>query len=425
MQDPNRLSATDAARLIATGQLTSEALTRACLDRIAEREPMVRAWAFLDPELALEQARQRDREKPRGLLHGIPIGVKDIIDTADMPTAYGSPIYRGHRPARDADCVARIRAAGAVVLGKTVTTEFAWIHPGPTRNPHNPDHTPGGSSSGSAAGIADRMMPLAFGTQTGGSVIRPSSFCGVFGFKPTYNRYDAAGVKPFAPSCDTVGLHARTVPDIALLDAALTGTGNTVAARPPRRMAVCRSPFWSAAEPASRKAVEDAAAALGIAEELELPEPFARLSGANQLLLRTEGAQSFAAEYRDHRDQISPAALAQIEQGRATPPEELEAARRLQRACTAEFDRLMDAYDVLLTPSAPGEAPAGLASTGDAVFNRMWTTLHVPCVTLPSSRGERGLPVGVQLVARRGADRELLALAMHVADVLGCSQETG
>ena len=419
MQDAHSLTAAHAARLIAEGKLTSEALVNACLCRIAEREPTVHAWAFLDAELALEQARQRDRETPRGPLHGVPIGVKDIINTADMPTEYGSPIYRGHRPARDADCVARVRSTGAVILGKTVTTEFAWVHPGPTRNPHNPDHTPGGSSSGSAAGVADGMMPLAFGTQTGGSVIRPSSFCGIVGFKPSYDRYGTAGVKPFAPSLDTVGLHARTVEDIALFDAALTGEDGKLEAKRPARIALCRTPFWSSAEPASRKAVEDAAAALGVNDEFELPERFTGLFDANLLLMRAEGADSFAAEYRDHRDQISPAALAGIEQGRAISREDLEAGRELQRACIAEFDRLIEGFDALLTPSAPGEAPAGLASTGNALFNRLWTTIHVPCVTLPSARGERGLPVGVQLVGRRGGDRDLLAVAMHASTVLG------
>src|SRR5579885_2458435 len=264
MTDLCRLSARDAARRIAAGTLTAEALMRACLERIQSREATVGAWAHIDPDHALAEARARDQSAQRGPLHGVPIGVKDIMDTADLPTGYGSRAYHGHRPGSDAACVALARAAGAVILGKTVTTEFAAMSPGKTRNPHDPAHTPGGSSSGSAAGVADFMMPLAFGTQTAGSIVRPASFCGVVGYKPSFGLVATAGVKPLAPSLDTIGGFARSVADVALFIAALTDRRDLVpsapAARP--RIGIYHTEPWDHAQPATAAALEAARRAL-------------------------------------------------------------------------------------------------------------------------------------------------------------------
>src|SRR5947207_5481665 len=256
----NELSITEIARGIAAGRFTAEAVVRDCLARIEAREPIVQAWATIDPELALAQARALDRGPNGGALHGVPIGVKDVIDTADLPTEMGSPIYKGHRPACDAACVAFSRAAGAVILGKTVTAEFAGMSPGPTTNPHNPAHTPGGSSSGSAAAVADNMVPAAFGTQTGGSVLRPAAYCGVVGYKPTFNLINRSGIKFAAESLDTIGVIARTIGDVELVTAAVIGkepARRTMETAP--RIGLCRTPLWDTAQPETKHAVEDAA----------------------------------------------------------------------------------------------------------------------------------------------------------------------
>src|SRR5947207_549926 len=256
----NELSITEIARGIAAGRFTAEAVVRDCLARIEAREPIVQAWATVDPEHALGQARELDRGPSRGALHGVPIGVKDVIDTADLPTEMGSPIYKGHRPACDAACVALVRAAGAVILGKTVTAEFAGMSPGPTTNPHNPAHTPGGSSSGSAAAVADHMVPVAFGTQTGGSILRPASYCGVVGYKPTFNLINRSGIKFAAESLDTIGLLARTIDDVELLTAVLVGkqpAQRTIESPP--RLGLCRTPLWHTAQPETMQAIEDSA----------------------------------------------------------------------------------------------------------------------------------------------------------------------
>ena len=422
MREPFELGACAARRMIAEGRLSSEALTASCLERIREREPFVGAWAFLDPQSAIEQARQLDRGQTRGVLHGLPIGVKDILDTIDMPTAYGSPIYQGYRPTRDAACVAKVRAAGGVVLGKTHTTEFAWVHPTITRNPNNLDHTPGGSSSGSAAGVADRMMPLAFGTQTGGSTIRPSSFCGIVGFKPSFNRYAPQGLKPLAPATDTIGLHARSVEDVVLFDAALVNeTSRDLSPTPLRRVGLCRTPFWDSAEQASVSALETAQAALaskGVEVVDVAIDELQELSELNLLLMRGQGARSLAREYADHRDQISARARALLDRGTELDAAELRDAEAAQYRHIASIDQLLAGYDAFLTLSAPGEAPRGLEKTGDSIFNRAWTTCHVPCITLPVGRGPSGLPVGIQLVGRRGTDRMLLAHALWTEQLL-------
>src|SRR5215471_21583885 len=251
----NELSATEVARGIARGIFTAEAVTRACLNRIKEREASVKAWALIDPELALKQARERDRAKTKGPLNGVPIGVKDIFDTFDMPTDMGSPIYRGNRTTTDASCVAIVRAAGAVILGKTVTCEFAGLTPNVTRNPLNLAHTPGGSSSGSAAAVADHMVHVAFGTQTGGSVLRPASFCGVVGYKPTYNLICRGGIKFAAESRDTIGLIARSIDDVDIVMSVLTARSLTKRRETPPKIGFCRTHLWEIAKPETMHAV--------------------------------------------------------------------------------------------------------------------------------------------------------------------------
>ncbi len=417
----NELSACEAARRIARAELTSEALIRACLERVAEREAGVGAWQYLDPDLALAEAQARDRQPSRRPLHGVPIGIKDIFDTADMPTCYGSPIYEDHRPSADAAIVRMLREAGAVVLGKTVTTEFAYFSPGKTVNPHLPAHTPGGSSSGSAAAVADFMVPLAFGTQTAGSVIRPAAFCGVVGFKPTHGLVDMAGIKPLAPSLDTVGLFARAVEDAELVGRVLMGEDprvpELVSVRP-GRVGYCRTEHWDRSEPAAASVLDQVAARLKGAgvevAEVELPEVFRGLAEEQQTIMAFEARLALAAEWRDHAGKMSAKILELVEAGRTCPEARYETALRCAAAGRAAFKGVMAAHDLLITPSAPGEAPLGRTATGDPVFNRIWTLLHVPCLTLPVSRGPQGLPVGVQLVGRFKADHQLLAQARWI-----------
>jgi amidase len=426
---PNQLSAFDALTAIAAGQLTAKLLVRACLDRIAERDGIVRAFVHVDPEQALAEACERDRaasgKMRTGPLHGLPFGVKDIIDTHDMPTACGSPIHAGHRPSADAACVALARAAGAVMLGKTVTTEFALRHPGPTANPRNLAHTPGGSSSGSAAAVADFMVPVAFGTQTGGSIIRPASYCGVIGYKPSYNTINPTGVKPLAGSFDTVGLFARSVDDCALVVDVLAGEAGAVAridAQRPARVGVWRTPAWGHAEHATVRAVETAAERLAqngvIVEELVLPQEFDSFLDAQSDVLRFEAARVFAFERTCRADLLSPSSRVELAAGAAIPRTRyLEAQAAIVR-CRALFAAAVAPFDFLLTASAPGEAPRGLHDTGEAMFNRWGSGLRVPCLNLPGLTGPGGLPVGVQLIGAIDDDRRLLRgakwMAMHI-----------
>jgi amidase len=425
--DLTKLGAREAAALIAEGRLTAVALTEACLERIEARDGELRAWAHLDPEAALAQARACDARGPAGPLHGVPVGIKDIMDTADMPTEYGSPIYRGHRPATDAICVAKVRAAGGVVLGKTVSTEFAHRQPNiQTRNPHDSARTPGGSSSGSAAAVADFMVPLAFGTQTGGSVIRPASYCGVYGYKPTYDTIATAGVKPLSPGLDTVGTFARNLDDIAWFGAALSD-GEPIDIPPwpgaGPRVGLTRTHEWSHAEAATVEAVESAAARLEDAgatvTEVILPSAFAGLAEAQITIMRVEAVQALAWERANHSDRLSAPMRGLLDRGAGISVEVHDSAVTLARKCRARLTEAFAGNEVLLTASARGEAPVGLESTGDPVFNRNWTLLHVPCVTIPFGLGPNGMPVGVQLVAGPGAHERLLSAAKWIATRLG------
>ncbi len=414
----NQISAAEAARRIASGRLTSEVLVSACLERIAARERDVQAWAFLDAGLALEQARARDREPPRSPLHGVPFGIKDVIDTADMPTEYNSPIYRGHRPAWDAACVAILRKAGCVILGKTVTTEFANNHPSHTRNPHNPAHTPGGSSSGSAAAVADYMTPLALGTQTGGSTIRPAAFCGTVGYKPSFGSINRAGLKFVAESLDTIGILARNIEDVALGIHVLSGRALphfTHSGISSPRIGLCRTPRWREADEATHAAIERVVSTLSRAGaqvgDFDLPPGGEHLFDQHGVIMNHESARALAWEYGNHLDHISPSLQSRLGEGWALPRETYDMARSLARDCRRRFAEQMRDYDFLITPSAPGEAPGKLNTTGSSVFNCVWTLLGVPCVTLPCGAGPCGLPLGIQLVGRFDADIELLAWA--------------
>ncbi|MEX2616635.1 MAG: amidase [Alphaproteobacteria bacterium] len=419
METPNSLTATEAAKRIEAGTLTSEALVASCIERIDAREDVVGAWKAFDRDFALKQARALDKGPRRGPIHGIPFGAKDIIDTADLPTGYGSPIYEGNRPAADAPCVALSRESGGVLMGKTVSTEFASRHPGRTTNPHNPAHTPGGSSSGSGAAVTDRMVPLAFGTQTGGSVIRPAAFCGCFGWKPTHGLIPAFGVKENTRSFDTVGLYARDLDDIALFRAGVLALPHEPIAGGSLqglRVGFCRTMMWDRASAATQERIEHAASVLSKAgarvTDFPLEGPFAGFAEAGKTVTGFEFPRTLTWERTHHADKISDELLKTIlEPGLKITLAEYQRAQATIAACRAWLADAMADYDVLLTPSAPDEAPEGLSFTGDPCFNILASWTHVPAVTLPVYTGPKGLPIGVQFVGRRGGDMNLLAMA--------------
>ena len=420
---PSDLSATAAVRAIAGGRLTAEALLRDCLARIGESEDTVRAWVHLDPEGALATARALDARPSHAPLHGVPVGIKDIYDVADMPCEYGSPIHRGRRPATDAPCIAALRAGGAVVVGKTVTTEFACFHPGPTANPANPAHTPGGSSSGSAAAVAGCHVPLALGSQTVGSVIRPASFCGVVGMKFTQGRIGLDGVMVFAPSFDSAGALCRRVEDLFLAHAALTRSADR---RPPAlgrpRFAFCRTPHWDLVDTASRANLEATTAAIAAAGAevvaLDLPPEFAEAREIHRVLFYAEALAARAEEWPQHRDLISPKLQQLLADAEGIAPAAVVAAQAEAAKLRMRFDEITRGFDAVLAPSAPGEAPNGLAYTGDPSMNGMWTLLHGPLIHVPHGTGPAGLPLGIQLVGRRGDDLRLIQLAEWIERAL-------
>lgn len=423
-------TATEAARLLAEGKLTAEALLDEYGQRIAEREPAVGAWEHLDPH-AVSAARELDRGPKRGPLHGIPIAVKDIIDVAGLPARYGTPIYARNVAAADAACVALAKSAGALVMGKTVTTELAWFHPGKTRNPHrsthapgesssgNAEHTPGGSSSGSAAAVAAGMVPLAFGTQTAGSIIRPAAYCGIVGFKPTFGAIPRAGVKSQSESLDTLGWMANSVEDIALMAAALwrderfldTTRGDAVAPR----ITLLRLPEWNQASAPMQEATQSALQILGakgaVVSELDAPVEFAALNASQACIQLYEAARSYHPEYSQHRERLSDRIAGLIEEGLAITEERYFAAQDHAAQCRALVAEVFRDTDALLMPGAPGAAPQGLAATGDPVFSRMTTVLHLPCITLPRFKDAAGMPLGIQLAGPARGDRRLLGIA--------------
>lgn len=423
----HQLSLADAAQGIARGAWTSVELVSACLARIQAREERVQAWAFLDPEQALAQARACDALPAAASmpLRGAPVGVKDIIDTADMPTRCGAAVYENRRPAQDAECVRLLRRSGAVLMGKTVTTEFAFYAPGKTANPHNLRHTPGGSSSGSAAAVADCHVPAALGTQTSGSIIRPASFNGVIGYKPTYAAWPLAGVHPLAPQLDTLGAFSRSLADLRLLHAALGGReAPSEAGPPPRRpaaVALSRTPAWEQAQASTRQAASQLVAAVA-AQGVAIVEPDETLlQGLREThydQLAWGAAESLGPLVDAHPRQLRSQTRQLVEAGRALErsfPERLRAAQAAGRRFLAQ---VFDQADFILTPSAPGEAPLGLASTGDPVFNGIWTFLQTPCLNLPLTTGPGGLPIGVQLVCAPGRDVELFAYGTWLQNLI-------
>lgn len=424
------LAALDAARLIAAGQLTSETLVRSCLERIEELESGVQAWEHLDADQAIAQARLADRSTARGPLHGVPLAIKDVIDTVDMPTAYGSRIYRGHRPASDATCVALARSAGAIILGKTVTTEFGLGPSGKTRNPHNPAHTPGGSSSGSAAAVGCEMVPWAFGTQTWGSVIRPASFCGIVGYKPTYGKADVTGIKTLAGGLDTLGLLARSVADVGLLASVVTGGRIAAETLPqtPRIGFLDTSPLGSL-DPETQNLLAETVRCLsqGGTQIHDVPSPASMASWPEilGLVYRWEMVQAFAWERLYRRDEFQPETRQAFERcERSATAKSYEVGLARANEARAGCASLFTDCDVLLVPAAVGEAPEGLESTGDARFNGVWSMLQLPCLTLPMGRGAAGLPIGLQLVGPRGEDAKLLRAACFVEACLASTSKS-
>jgi Asp-tRNA(Asn)/Glu-tRNA(Gln) amidotransferase A subunit family amidase len=415
--DPASLTATQAVRLIKDGKLRPEALMDAYLARIAEREPQVLAFAHFDPV----QAKAAAMSAKPGPLQGLPIGAKDVLDTADMPSQYGSPIWAGWRPRADAAPVAWARQAGGVIIGKTVTTEFATRHPGPTRNPVNGAHTPGGSSSGSAAGVGAGLFPLAYGTQTAGSVIRPAAYCGVVGYKPTFGTISRFGMKVMADSLDTIGVMARTVADCALFAGAVSGCDlGDPDAKPDAmpRIGICRSPTWEAAAAETQALLGRVASALGAAgavvTERELPPLFEGLIEAHPIVMNSESARAMGWELAAHAEQLTEGLRERLGFGLSRSEAQIRQAYHVFHATQRAFPDAMAGLDILVTPAAPGEAPHGLGWTGDPAFNSIWTSLHVPCVTVPAGFGPNGLPLGIQIVGRAGEDKAVLAWARWV-----------
>ena len=423
-----------AARALRRGALRSEDLTRALLERIAAHEETVRAFAWIDPARAVDLGRAADERlrqgHPPGPLHGVPVGVKDIIATRAIPTAMGSPIFAGHRPSASAALVERLEQAGAFVMGKTVTTEFAYYTPGKTRNPWNPAHTPGGSSSGSAAAVAMGFLPAAVGTQTNGSVIRPAAFCGVVGYKPTAGTIPVSGVHPFSPSLDQPGVFARSVADAALIAAALAERGAPAGDAPPiahpPRLALVRSPVWHKADRYAQEHFLDVAGRLRAAgaevAERELPPAFDEAHAVQRTIMYGEGGRVFAELQRRDRGRISPRLNALVDEGLAIADADLARALERQRRFADELDGCLGACDAILTPPTPGEAPADLTQTGDPVFCTIWSLCGVPAVTIPTGRGPSGLPLGLQVVGARSGDDRLLSVARWCDERVGSPQ---
>jgi Asp-tRNA(Asn)/Glu-tRNA(Gln) amidotransferase A subunit family amidase len=432
------LPASEAARLIRDGVISSKQFVEACLARIREVDGQVQAWTFLDPDHALAQARAADewrlQGRPTGLLHGVPVGVKDIFDTADMPTEHGSVLYAGRTPSRDAAVIAMLRAAGAVIMGKTVTTEFAYFSPGKTRNPHNPEHTPGGSSSGSAAAVAAEMVPLALGSQTNGSTIRPAAYCGVIGFKPTHGMISRQGILALSRTLDHVGLFARSIDDIALLAAQLVGYDEhdpdtrprgripfveVAAEEPPLppMFAFVKTPHWERADEDTKKGFAELIGQLGEqVEEIELLPSAIDAWELHRTIMEAEMAANLEREWEKGRDRLSEQLRAQLERGRNVRAIDYQRARSRIAPIHEGFVELFEQrYDAILTPAAAGSAPEGLDSTGDPAFCTLWTLCGMPAISLPLLQSANGLPIGVQLVGPRNGDARLLRTARWLA----------
>ena len=431
-------SAVEAARLMREGLLTSEELVQSCLERIQATEDKVQAWTFLDREHALAQARAADDRRRSGEgvgpLNGVPVGVKDIIDTGDMPTENGTVLHQGRTPREDARVVAMLRDAGAVILGKTVTTECAYFSPGKTRNPWNPEHTPGGSSSGSAAAVAASTVPVALGSQTNGSVIRPAAFCGVYGFKPTHGFISRAGILKLSSALDHVGLFSRSLEDLALLLEVLVGHDEADPDTRPRArlpfsdvlreeppippvLGFVKTPFWDRVTPEAKEAFGELVETLGDrVEEVTLVPWAAEAWDWHKLIMEADMASNLEREWTQGRDKLSPQLRSLMERGREAKAIDYQRALRGAARMTESLEELfLERYDAIITPAAAGSAPKGLGSTGDPAFCTLWTLCGMPAVTLPLMQDAAGLPIGVQLVGRRNFDARLLRTARWLA----------
>ena len=439
--DLYRLGLTDMLRAYREGRATVQSLVESCSARIAALDPRIQAWEWFDPSRAMAEAEERAGGILADLpLFGIPVGVKDIIHTRGIPTRMGSRIFANHVPTHSAWVVRRLEALGGLVMGKTVTTEFAFRQPGKTRNPWNPAHTPGGSSSGSAAAVAAGFVPVAIGTQTLGSVIRPAAFCGVVGYKPSFGAISRTGVHPFSPTLDTVGVFARSVSDAAWFGACLMGldarddaTFVKGAARTlrvpleplasPPRLAVVRTPKWPLATEAQRNHFDECVAKMkdagAAARDVPLPRAFDSAWDNVMTIMARDAVRSFAPIESRHRIRLSPPLIELLDRGHTITPEAYAKAREKREEYRRWFDGLFDGYDAIVTISAPGEAPEGLQSTGDATFNSLWTQTGLPAVNVPSGRGSRGLPLGLQVVGRYRDDERALQVAAWVEATLG------
>jgi len=440
----NYLSACDARALIETGALTSCELVEACLARIDELEPSIGAWTHLDREMALQQAHAADefRKSGRalGALHGLPIGIKDIIDTADYPTERGTVLHQGRQPERDATLVALLKEAGAIILGKTVSTELAVYAPGKTRNPHNPEHTPGGSSSGSAAAVACAMVPLSVGTQTNGSVIRPAAYCGVYGYKPSFARISRHGVLEQSPPLDTIGVFARSLPDLALLaDVLMRFDAQDSVMKPvapPRiadlmvtevpvnpHFAFIRSSVWEQVEAVTKDALRELIEATNEIQPkaidiVDMPESFDALHEDHRRVMEADLARSFADEYRRGKEQLSDVLRDMIERGQQVSDADYQQALAHMQDYNAFLSEVFEDYDAILTPATPGPAPAGIEATGSPVMNTIWTFCGTPAINLPILQSPEGLPMGVQVIGEKNDDARLFRSTRWLLDVL-------
>jgi Asp-tRNA(Asn)/Glu-tRNA(Gln) amidotransferase A subunit family amidase len=424
MKDLESLSATQAARALARREIKATDLLLSCLDRIGQRESAIKAWASLGKENALSRAKELDKGAIKGLLHGLPIGVKDLFDTYDLPTSYGSPVYGNHYPAVDAVSVALLRQAGGIILGKTVSTEFATFKPPVTENPHHSKHSPGGSSSGSAAAVADFMIPLATGSQTAGSIIRPASYCGVVGFKPSYGKIITAGVKALSPTLDTLGCFGRSVSDVALGVAAMSDDHDLIHVpdlhnKP--RIGICKTEDWSMASKETAGALALArftaeSFAKGTVPEIQLPVECKDLTQIQTRIMAFEMARALLFERMHFAKKLSPQLMKQLSEGAQISYKQYQQDLLKTCAARASINQLFNQeIDILIAPSATGEAPLAKDGTGDPVFCRGWTLMGLPCINLNISNGQNGLPVGVQLIAGLGKDKFLLSVARAFA----------
>lgn len=423
------MSAGEMAHAIKNGDFSSEELIKECLKRVDALDDKIEAWAWISHDYALQQAKDADKRlaqgMPLGPLHGIPVGIKDIFATADMPTEYGSSLFAGWQPEEDATVVGLLRAAGAIIFGKTVTAELAFYSPGKTKNPHNSEHTPGGSSSGSAAAVAAGMVPLAIGTQTNGSVIRPAAYCGTVGYKPTHGKIPRHGVLHQSWHLDQIGVFSNTIEDAALLAEQImffdqqdpsmrpfarpdikTASRAPYAGRP--RIGFVKSPVWDMAEQETRDVFTQLLERFaGSLPEVHLSQQFDEAVSSHKLIMQADFALSFEHLYERSAPALSPVLRDTIEQGMAVKAYHYNRAVEMIPKLNAELEKIFDEYDVLITPATPGPAPKGLASTGSPIFSTIWTLCGVPAMTLPLLQAKNGLPMGLQLITGKGQDYQL------------------